>query len=248
MCLTGKLTTTNGSLLTVERLDRLAALNHRSFQITLDGDREQHNKTRVRADGKGTFDEIWRNLIGIRDHSEEFEVMLRLHVSRENTESLLRLLAKIETEFSSSSRFKIHFHRLSDLGGVGGSSVNPLGWSEYKDILAKIQGKTIISSESEASLVEQGTICYAAKPTSLLVRADGRIGKCTVALNDARNDVGILQIDGTIKFNTPRLQLWFEGFRDMDSDVLACPLSTLAPDNPGATVPGTPRSIDVVLA
>lgn len=240
--------TTNGSLLTIDKLDRLAELNQRSFQITLDGDREEHNRTRVRANGKGTFDEIWNNLLNIRDHSEVFEVMLRLHVARDNVDSLSRLLGKINSEFGQSAKFSIHFHRLSDLGGAGGASVFPLGWEEYKQILARLQGDAVIRSGSEASLVDEGAICYAAKPNSLLIRADGRIGKCTVALNDPRNDVGVLQPDGSIQFNTPRLQLWFEGFRDMNSDILACPLSTLAQDRASSTLPVKSRVIESVLA
>lgn len=222
--------TTNGYLLSEKVLATLGELNHRSFQITLDGDREQHNKTRIKANGSGTFDRIWRNLELIRDFGSDFNVTLRIHVSRAGLEGVRRLLDQVQAAFGSSRRFSIHFHRISDLGGPGGKSVEPLGWSEYKTILDDLTGRTEVQSSSEVKLSEEGEICYAAKPNSLLVRADGRVGKCTVALNDPRNDVGVLHPDGTITFHDGRLRNWFEGFKDFNAQVLGCPLSTLAPD------------------
>jgi len=41
-------------------------------------------------------------------------------------------------------------------------------------------------------------ICYASKANSLVIRADGRIAKCTVALNDERNHIGDLKPDGSL--------------------------------------------------
>ena len=219
--------TTNGSLLNSSLLKALHEVQHCEYQITLDGDQPQHDTTRVKANGAGTFDQIWNNLCAARDFDGDVKVMLRMHVTGQNTDSLLRLLEKCDKELLPSNKFSIHFHRVSNLGGPGGKSVPPLGWGQYKEILKKLQPSTALQSSSEVALSEQGDICYAAKPNSLLIRADGRIGKCTVAMNDPRNDVGVLGEDGTLTFNNRRLQLWFEGFADMNAKVLGCPLGTL---------------------
>ncbi|PPU93786.1 hypothetical protein XalbCFBP2523_04890 [Xanthomonas albilineans] len=76
-----------------------------------------------------------------------------------------------------------------------------------------------------------GYICYAAKPNSLMIRANGRIGKCTVALNDDRNDLGKLHADGTIEVANDKLRLWMNGFSDLSEQSLGCPLSSLATTN-----------------
>jgi uncharacterized protein len=222
--------TTNGYLLTEERLRRLHALKHRNFQITLDGPGDVHDQSRRLANGKGTFEQIWRNLLLIRDLELDFDVTLRVHVSAENHEKLPVLLERIDSELRASNKFRIHFHRISNLGGPGGSTVQPLSWSGYSQILAGLTNATNVSSSSEKALVDAGAICYAAKPNSLLIRADGRVGKCTVALDDPRNHVGDLLPDGTIEFFSERLRLWFEGYRDMDADVLGCPLPSLGED------------------
>lgn len=228
--------TTNGFLLNAKLIKDLHDVHHDSYQITLDGDQPQHDLTRIRANGSGTFQQIWKNLCLLRDFEGDLHVLLRMHVSGQNTASLLRLLEKCDRELTPSGKFSIHFHRISDLGGPGGASVAPLSWGDYKEILAQLQPRTDLTSSSEVALVEQGEICYAAKPNSLLIRADGRVGKCTVALNDPRNDVGILLEDGTLKFNDRRLQLWFDGFSTMDAEVLGCPLSKLGYEEAPAIV------------
>ena len=44
-------------------------------------------------------------------------------------------------------------------------------------------------------------ICYASRPNSLIIRSNGDVGKCTVALYDERNKIATLQPDGTMKSN-----------------------------------------------
>lgn len=70
-------------------------------------------------------------------------------------------------------------------------------------------------------------ICYAAKPNSLLIRADGRIGKCTVALTDERNTIGQVNPDGTLTIDNDRLRPWVRGLATLDARALECPLSGL---------------------
>ena len=50
-----------------------------------------------------------------------------------------------------------------------------------------------------------------------------RVGKCTVALDDERNDVGILQESGKILFNRDRLMPWLRGLESLELTELKCP-------------------------
>lgn len=70
-------------------------------------------------------------------------------------------------------------------------------------------------------------ICYAAKPNSLLVRADGRIGKCTVAMNDVRNTIGSIEPDGGLVIDNDRLKPWIRGMATRSRRDLECPLMGL---------------------
>jgi uncharacterized protein len=58
---------TNGLLLTREMVERLNPLGLNGIKITLDGDREAHNRARPLRGGQGTFDRIVANVRAIAD-------------------------------------------------------------------------------------------------------------------------------------------------------------------------------------
>jgi uncharacterized protein len=58
---------TNGLLLTREMVERLNPLGLNGIKITLDGDREAHNRSRPLRGGQGTFDRIVANTRAIAD-------------------------------------------------------------------------------------------------------------------------------------------------------------------------------------
>jgi uncharacterized protein len=67
------------------------------------------------------------------------------------------------------------------------------------------------------------TVCYACKSNAFLIRSDGRVGKCTVALNKDYNTVGVLGDDGSVRMNESRLRKWTDALYTLDPAVLACP-------------------------
>ena len=58
---------TNGLLLTPEVVDRLTALAPLGVKVTLDGDRDTHNRMRPLRGGQGTFDKILKNVRAVAD-------------------------------------------------------------------------------------------------------------------------------------------------------------------------------------
>jgi uncharacterized protein len=77
-------------------------------------------------------------------------------------------------------------------------------------------------------------ICYAARPNSLVIRADGRVGKCTVALTDTRNTIGQLLPNGSLQIDKIRLSPWLHGWASGDFAALACPYSSFLGPNTSA--------------
>lgn len=227
-------TTTNSYLLTPPLLQRLVAIAHREFQITLDGDQDWHDRTRVLANGAGTFEKLWTNLQSYRSVAGPFQVCLRLHVHRDNVESMKRLYERLKCELLDDPRFTAGFHKVSWLGSRP-ISENLLEEPQYLDALSYITGDDRAVREPGSGISEYNLndyICYAAKPNSLMIRANGRIGKCTVAIDDERNDVGRLNDDGTLNIFEERLRKWFAGFANPTLETLGCPLATLEPLNP----------------
>jgi uncharacterized protein len=239
--------TTNGYLLTPDVLQSLVENYQNFFQISLDGWGEVHDSTRRRADGRGTFDRIWNNLLLARDSALDFEILLRVHVTDSNYPSLMELCRRIHVEFASDRRFRLDFQDVRDLGGDGGEGVVPVGPDQFKAMVATLRalaaGKDEVPATSELAVaapvakgesaggrrayeIDKGEpyICYAAKPNHFLIRADGRVGKCTVALNSESNSIGTIGPDGTIRINQKLAQAWSMGFASMDIDQMGCPL------------------------
>ena len=160
--------TTNGYLLDPTTAERLIELGVKFYQISLDGHATQHDQTRKRADGSGTFDRIWQNLLALRDSSLEFEIMLRVHFSPANYDSMAQLVPSINAEFSSDSRFKVYFKAIEKLGSPNDNKFKIFD-EEQKNLTKAILDQSL--SSSQQIFQEEGPyVCYASKPNSLMIR------------------------------------------------------------------------------
>ncbi len=240
--------TTNAYLLRKGLFEDLLSFRQNFFQITLDGLGATHDAVRKRAGGKGSFDRIWANLVDARSVAGDFHIQLRIHVRRDNLDELPLLMRELGRNFAQDKRFTLAFEHLRNLGGEGGKSVTlPMSRAEMKVVEKECREGYRAHSRPETDAprphqadAEQGPetskfgspledqyICYAAKANSLLIRSDGRIGKCTVALDDDRNTIGSICEDGTIELDNAKLRPWLRGLDTLDASSLACPLGGL---------------------
>lgn len=258
--------TTNAYVLD-QALARELIENHQDFfQITLDGWKSAHDAIRKRADGRGTFDVIWKNLLGLKALDLQFEVCVRIHVRRDNIENLEILMREFAEAFQGDRRFYLDFQHLRDMGGSGGQTVeNPVSIPELREFEARLRssyvnrmrqlskstdqaapvyiapvivkaanaGESAGSQRASEQVMGAPYICYAARANSLLIRSNGRIGKCTVAFDDERNDLGYLSNDGLIVIDNEKLSPWIRGLGTLDIGEVGCPISTM---------PGRPRT------
>jgi uncharacterized protein len=89
---------TNGLLLTADMVERLNACGLNGVKITLDGDREAHNRSRPLRGGQGTFDRIIKN---IREISHLTKVSIGGNFDMDTAESYPALLDFLaEQEFA----------------------------------------------------------------------------------------------------------------------------------------------------
>lgn len=87
--------TTNGYYLDAF-IDILEQINVVSLQITLDGSREQHNKTRILTNGRGTYDKIIDNIKLALQRG--LPTTIRMNVSPENIDDCLVAKRYIESQ------------------------------------------------------------------------------------------------------------------------------------------------------
>lgn len=244
--------TTNASYLTPDVLRRLVEARQDFYQISLDGFEEGHDVTRRHATGKGTFKGIWSNLLAARDTDLAFNILLRLHLTPENIESMGRLVDNLAREFANDRRFSILFKLVEDYGGRNGANVVSLtpesagpavrrftrilsdaGIASEDGVSAEFEsmGSTTDRDPAEATgdtddmegAGEGCYVCYASKPWSLVIRANGAVNKCTVDLNSDINNIGTIDQSGLLKIDNEKMAYWIRGYLSKDESQLGCP-------------------------
>lgn len=86
---------TNGALVSPELVDRLNQWGLQYIRITVDGDKEYHDKYRPFIGGRGTFDIIMRNIKAVADKTM---IVLAGNFNEESYPSIYRLLDYLEAE------------------------------------------------------------------------------------------------------------------------------------------------------
>ncbi|HZM83139.1 MAG TPA: radical SAM protein [Candidatus Limnocylindrales bacterium] len=136
--------TTNGTLLTRELASELAGLGLGSVQITFDGNRSDHDQSRVRRSGGGTFDDILANVSAAAEVTG-IRWNFRINVSRKNRAGLHEMIAQIAAGVDPT-RCRIGFAIVNDVGIGFTSTVEPdpelvddvVGWTTYASDLGFI--------------------------------------------------------------------------------------------------------------
>lgn len=216
--------TTNGFLLDLEYLNELVNCGVISYQISIDGPPHIHNKNRPSRLKEPTYERIVGNLTEAYNSNLEFNINLRVHFTPENWVEISRWVNEFAGNFRGDKRFQFSFKCVGRWGGKNDSDTK-LFSKENKLEATKTLYAAVGQSFSPFSPEKDGYVCYAAKPNSLLLRADGRIGKCTVALNDKRNDIGRFNDEGNMVINQEVARKWFEGYKTENKAQLACPYS-----------------------
>ncbi|RIV24404.1 radical SAM protein [Alicyclobacillaceae bacterium I2511] len=218
---------TNGYFLDTELFQKLLQVGIQRWMITLDGPERVHDERRKLMGGGGTFQRILENLKQIKNLPGDFEIHLRINFDHHNLEFIPEFIQELGLEFSADSRFQVMFQ---PVGRWGGAQDDRLPICE--DRLANMKlwdfANTAISEKLHlASVVKQslgpgGSVCYAAKPYSLVVGANGALHKCTCALDEEINQVGQLFSDGTMEVDYDKMAQWVNPHAEEDKECQRC--------------------------
>lgn len=217
--------TTNGYLMSYELFDAMVALGISRWQVSIDGIGRFHDQTRKLANGHGTFDTIWRNLSATKASERDFEIMIRLHFHPGNIDSCAKTIKEFLHIFNGDPRYKIYLKNISHLGSKNDSSFKVFSWAEtkkVKDSLASLIPN--IHLWDGVNVFDKMYVCYAAQPNSIAIRSNGRLAKCTVALQSDKNDIGAIKDDGSLEIDHDKMRFWIRGLQSLNKAELACPM------------------------
>lgn len=234
--------TTNASLLDRRRHRELLALDIRKYQISLDGGRLAHDSTRLRQGGGGTFRTIWRNLLGMRESHEDFEVLLHLHLTRDNLPSMYELLDDLAGALGGDARFSVIFKPIRRFGGPNDAALRILDPEKEGEIVARFVAKAteigLLEKQDVASQPGMLPGCFASALGSYVVRATGELAKCTVALAHPNNRIGMLQPDGSVQLDGAKMTGWLRGTLGGQPEIIECPMQGWADEIPTDSTQG----------
>lgn len=183
--------TTNGLLVNENVLELSKKYNLSSFQITLDGNREQHNKVRFISAERGSYDEIVKNIIALA--IEGITVHVRLNCSPATFEGLSDILDDFKGLEATVKQFiTFDFHAVwQDTKVVTEHQLNEFRF-EFRGYGFRVRGgvyDTVVNS------------CYGDKKNHVTLNYNGDAYKCTARDFTPESREGYIDSGGSLIWN-----------------------------------------------
>lgn len=214
--------TTNGYLLNEENFREYYAAGITRYQVTLDG--WDHNKTRPHVSGKGTLQPILDNLTvlsALPPEEYSFHIMLRRNLLAGDME--FTWYDHLYDLFGRDDRFFMSVVPVGDWGGKTVKTMDLISAENRSELIlahkAYIDKLGMQWENQEKNLFSN--VCYASYPYGFVFRADGRIEKCTVALDQPRNLVGYVDPDKGLVLDNEANLVWSPD--DLKPECYVCP-------------------------
>lgn len=203
--------TTNGFLIDEEKVRKFEEVGLNSFQITLDGNKKQHDKIRFTSKKEGSFDQIIKN-INLLAQIKKVDIALRINY----IEKTLINIESIIPELSMQAKAKVTV--------------------KFQQVWQDSAKKQVCAEECENKFVNlglkvdqsrfnrNGYVCYADKLQQALINYDGKVFKCTARDFTSYPEDGILLNSGDIEWNTLSMIKRFGKATFENKHCLACNL------------------------
>lgn len=186
--------TSNAYLLTPEIADFLAANHFRTIQITLDGGKTHHDKTRFLANGTGSYTRIVRNIKMMAERG--IYVIMRINYTKDNIESVKSIPDSFRDLSAETGRnIRVSMHQV---------------WQDSSELTQQVD-EAIRGFEAVGMTISRNLFanvsnsCYADKKNQLVVNYNGDIFKCTAVDFEKEQRDGYLDDTGEVVWENDSL-------------------------------------------
>jgi len=184
--------TTNGYLITPDMIPFFKMINMQAFQITLDGEKEQHDKTRCSKKGLPSYDKIVSNICLLANELNPKNLALRINYTQNSFDGIFEII----DSFPIDVRNKITVLLQQVWQDKDNCKSNIKDFEE-----AKLRFEKAGFNVDKNILNIKGYTCYADIYHQALINYDGRIFKCTARNFEKEIEDGNLTNEGTIIWN-----------------------------------------------
>lgn len=182
--------TTNGLLIDQKVIDAAKQYNLNFFQITLDGNRERHDKVRFISEGRGSYDAIVANIIALAENG--IQVVVRINLSLETLAGVNDIADDFAHVSGEAKKFlTFDLHKVWQIDQDIDAEITERRWHFRNKDLKVASGTydTVINS------------CYGDKRNHAVVNYNGETFKCTARDFTTANSEGILKEGGGIQWS-----------------------------------------------
>lgn len=221
--------TTNGYLLNIKNATTLIDAGVNSFTITLDGEANTHDKTRVLRNGEGTFYKIFKNIIDLSKSQLDFKLKFRCNLTKDNIKSIDSLIDLISSFASTDCRMNdINIRPVFNYDGMLSDTdmilERNIGLKHVYSLLKKSSELNLHDKSISFNFELGGCVCYAGEIDTFIIGADGALMKCSLELrNNPYNIVGQLLPNGTLEINHRLNDMWCNKECEIPSKCETCP-------------------------
>ena len=208
--------TTNGYLLKREIIEKLNDISLNHFHITLDGNKDTHDKTRILKNNDPTYDTIVKNINMICSEVRDASILLRINYKNDTIESINEIIADFKKE--NRAKIEINFHRIWQTINKNVKCI------DIKSIKDHFINEGFLSGVGHYYNIYRGSTCYASKWNQVVVNYDGNVYKCTAEKFKAKNKLGSLKNDGSIDWDVTKIMNWFGNATFENEICLKCEL------------------------
>ena len=191
--------TTNGSLLNLDNIHMLVHNNLRSIQITLDGNRYNHNKSRPMKGGHPTYDTIISNLKLLVNVAPHVHITIRSNIKQDTacTQSLIDLLDDLAP---LAKHIRLHIGPAIESKEC---KFNELSTDEYTHLLSSLMPTIKASGFRMAmgDIIPGRPICGTLPSKNFFIHPNGLLYKCTNIPHGCLGNVGFLDANGGLETN-----------------------------------------------
>jgi uncharacterized protein len=207
---------TNGYLLNKEKSKVLNKYKLNSIQITIDGLKEQHDKSRRSKSGGSSFDKIISNIDHISENYPECYIKVRVNIHSDNKADFPILYKELSNRWKNRN-CSVFFVYATDYGSCNVACLQNKDKLKFLIELYKDYG---INEIKFYPFIQLGG-CTADNNNSIVVGPEGEIYKCWVDLGRSNKVVGHLETNdinldlisdyviGTDKFSDPKCRKCF---------------------------------------
>ena len=193
--------TTNGYLLHGDRLRNLLDVGILDYQITVDGNRNSHNKMRVASNGAGTYDVIINNCRALLENPKT-SLTFRINFNHRNIESISDVL----DEFLPETRKRIRLVLEPIFGDDSVSATANLDPEYISAFLDSIYAKSVEmgygSSAADVNFIPEKLVyCYAERKRQFIIGPSGDVFKCAAMDFKHENRLGELTDEGIVAWD-----------------------------------------------